>query len=100
MSLVDEKAKTRKKRTVFGAIITLDDVTVNPGYNFKNWREPALKKLKQRETNMLAMKIEKMVNICNQVSFIFAVHIFVTFLFVKLSIFISIFVTDFDNFLS
>lgn len=65
-----KKRKPRKQRKVFGGIIETDDITSNPGHNFENWKNPAIKKLKQRETTILATKIEKILSVCNSVNIV------------------------------
>ena len=60
--------KKRKQRKVNGGFIRTDDVTVNSGHNFKNWIQPAVQKIKQRETMILGTKVAKIVSICDQVS--------------------------------
>ena len=67
--------KKRKRRVVHGAFIKIDDITVGPGHNYKNWKVPAIQKLKQREISILTIKTQKIVDICNQVIYVLFVYI-------------------------
>eukprot|EP01084_Bolivina_argentea_P045488 83741_1 len=65
---MSQKTVEKRKRTVNNALVDIDSVSVSPGVNYINWIKVARQQLKQRESIILKIKINKIQSIVNNES--------------------------------
>lgn len=60
------RQRKRKRRKINNGLIDVDSVDISAGANYANWIAISKEKLKERETKLIQLRLEQIVNIMNQ----------------------------------